>query len=105
MLPANPMLMSMMKKTISFAALFIITSSLAGCGDYMSRRETLSPHAGDAVAANKAIHTLDPWPRASQNTNIPANGERMQRVIESYRKREDGAESASAAQGAQATGQ
>jgi hypothetical protein len=105
MLPANPMFISMMKKTFPFAALFLITSTLTGCGDYMSRRETLSPHAGDAVAANKVIHTIDPWPRASQNTNIPANGERMQRVIESYRKREDGAESATAAQGAQATGQ
>jgi hypothetical protein len=105
MLPDNHMLISWMKKAAPFAAVLFIATPLAGCGDYLSRRETLSPHAGDAVAANKLIHTIDPWPRASQNTNIPANGERMQRVIESYRKREDGAESATATQGAQATAQ
>lgn len=84
-------------KLTKFGSVFILTLPLMGCGDYLSRRETLSPHAGDAVAANKAIHVIDPWPQESQNVRIPANAERMQRVIERYRKREDANAAPSAA--------
>jgi hypothetical protein len=59
---------------------------LAGCSDlYFDRRETVSFHAGDAPAANKAAQTVDPWPAAAANRTIYSSGERMQRAVERYR--------------------
>lgn len=62
--------------------------TLAGCADadfYFDRRDTISLHAGDAVASNIIVQTVDPWPRAAGNRNIPANGDRMQAAGERYR--------------------
>jgi hypothetical protein len=65
---------------LAFAAL------LGGCADiYYDRRESITFHAGDAVATNKVTHIIDPWPRAAANRNIEANGERVQRAVERYR--------------------
>ncbi len=88
----------MMSCTAKLPLIAIIGSTLylTGCGDYLSRRETITSYAGDAVAANKVIHTIDPWPRSAQNTRIPANAERMQRVHERYRTRADAEEDSTA---------
>lgn len=62
--------------------------TLAGCADadlYLDRRDTISLHAGDAVASNIIVQTIDPWPRVAGNRNIPANGDRMQAAGERYR--------------------
>jgi hypothetical protein len=59
---------------------------LGGCSDlYYARRETVSPHGGDAVEANKVAQVVDPWPAAAANRKIETDGERMQRAIERYR--------------------
>jgi hypothetical protein len=68
-------------------ALFSL-GALAGCADadfYFDRRDTISLHAGDAVASNIIAQTVDPWPRVAANRNIPANGDRMQAAGERYR--------------------
>jgi hypothetical protein len=60
---------------------------LGGCSDlYYDRRETIALGAGDAVAGNAAIHTVDPWPRHSRNTNVAFDGERMQSAVDRYRR-------------------
>jgi hypothetical protein len=60
--------------------------ALGGCSDmYFDRRDAVDPGAGDAVAANEVAQTIDPWPAQSGNTNIAANGQRMQSAIEHYR--------------------
>ena len=39
------------------------TTLLGACTDmYLDRRDTVSFGAGDAVAANKVTHMVDPWP-------------------------------------------
>jgi hypothetical protein len=58
---------------------------LAGCSEYLDRREAISLNAGDALAANQVTMMVDPWPRVSANKNIRFNGERMQRAIARYR--------------------
>ena len=59
---------------------------LAGCSDiYLDRRDTVAFTANDAVAANAALQTVDPWPRNSGNTNIAFNGQKMQSAVERYR--------------------
>jgi hypothetical protein len=52
---------------------------------YFDRQEGVTLGAGDAVAANATLQTIDPWPARSGNTNIAANGQRMQSAVERYR--------------------
>jgi hypothetical protein len=70
---------------VVIAAVFLGTL-LAGCSDiYSDRRETISPIAGDALAANRVAQMIDPWSKASANNNIVYSGEKMQTAYERYR--------------------
>jgi hypothetical protein len=68
------------------AVLFGIVPALAGCDHWLTRRETISYQTGDAVAWNRTVHTIDPWPAASADTRIPTSGRRIATVIERYEK-------------------
>ena len=62
------------------------TTLLGACTDmYLDRRDTVTFGAGDAVAANKVTHMVDPWPVYAGNRNIAYDGERMQAAAERYR--------------------
>ena len=62
------------------------TMMLGACTDmYLDRRETVSFGAGDAVAANKVTHMVDPWPVRAGDRNIGHSGERMAAAAERYR--------------------
>lgn len=64
-----------------------LSAALAGCSDiYFERREHIVPYAGDAMAANRVTHMVDPWPPSSANRNIAFNGEVMQHAVERYRE-------------------
>jgi hypothetical protein len=70
------------------AAVAVLAATLAGCSSadlYLDRRETMHLSAGEAMAANKVIHMVDPWPPASANKNIVFNGDKMQSAAERYR--------------------
>lgn len=61
-------------------------ASLGGCSDiYYARRDAIAPSAGDAIAANEAEETVDPWPAQSGNKNIAFDGSKMQSAVERYR--------------------
>jgi hypothetical protein len=61
-------------------------TALSGCTDmYLDRRDTVSFAAGDAVAANKVVHMVDPWPPRAGDRNIAFDGERMAAAAERYR--------------------
>ena len=61
-------------------------TALGGCSQlYWDRRDTVALSAGDAIAANAAEQTIDPWPPFSGNPNLPFNGQRMQAAAERYR--------------------
>ena len=61
-------------------------TSLGGCSQlYWDHRDAIAPSAGDAIAANEAEQTIDPWPPFSRNPNLPFNGQRMQVAAERYR--------------------
>jgi len=77
-------------RTAFAAALIGVT--LAGCSEhlvgdslYADRRETISPLAGDAIAANRIAQTIDPWSPASERRTITYSGEKMQTANERYR--------------------
>jgi hypothetical protein len=52
---------------------------------YIQRSDKITLGAGNANAANAAIHVINPWPRGASNRQIPANGERMSGAYERYR--------------------
>lgn len=66
-----------------FATAFL-AALLAGCNSWFAHRDTISYEAGDAIAWNRAVHTIDPWPAASRDTTIPTSGRRIARAIEAY---------------------
>ena len=80
----------------SAIAFLSLTASLtvAGCSstvgfadpfaDYLQRTALVSTTGGDAQAANIAMQTATPWPRYANDTNIPANGARIVKVINRY---------------------
>ena len=70
------------------ASAVLLAATLAGCSDpglYLQRRDTIALSGGDAVAANAVEQMVDPWPRASGDTNIASNGQKMQSAVERYR--------------------
>lgn len=77
-----------MRPSNKISRLLVLTFAfvaLCSCSEYLDRRDTIALGAGDAVAANKVTHMVDPWPRASANKNISFNGEKMQTAVERYR--------------------
>jgi hypothetical protein len=68
-------------------AIALLIAALQGaCSDiYYDRREGVSFQAGNAVASNVAVETIDPWPAAAANREIAGNGQRVQGAIERYR--------------------
>lgn len=71
----------------AIAVAAICGATLAGCSDlYLDRRDSIALSAGDAIAANQAAQTRDPWPAQSGNINSAFNGEKMQAAVERYRR-------------------
>lgn len=78
--------MSFRPVTNQVLAALLCGAALAGCSDiYYDRRDTVSLASGEAQAANRVTHTIDPWPPASARRNIAFSGERMQTAHERYR--------------------
>lgn len=57
---------------------------LSGCADYMSHRDTVSYGAGNALEANIAIHTVNPFPSQAYNTQIDRDGRSVANAQERY---------------------
>ena len=71
-------------KTI--AATVLLGVALGGCSDiYLDRRDTVTLASGEAMAANKATHTIDPWSPASGKRDIAYSGEKAATASERYR--------------------
>jgi len=77
---------AVMRAVRMLAAAASLCCVLAGCSDiYFARRDTVALSGGEAIAANAAEQISDPWPPYSGNTQIAANGQKMQSAIERYR--------------------
>lgn len=96
--------MADLSKGVHFAlrgAIAIASLTVAGCSstigfddpsaDYLQRTALVSTSGGDAQAANLAMQTSSPWPRYSNDTNIPANGARIVKAINRYESGSAGA--------------
>jgi hypothetical protein len=77
------------------AAAVLAALALAGCdGKYVDRRDGVSFGAGDAVAANKAMQIIDPWPASSRTVTHGMRGEQAEAAMAKLRRRESGEEAA-----------
>jgi hypothetical protein len=89
-----------LRSAIAIAALGA-SLAVAGCSstigfddpfaDYLQRTALVSTTGGDAQATNIAMQTATPWPRYANDTNIPANGARIVKVINRYETGSSGA--------------
>jgi hypothetical protein len=71
------------KRLAGLAAALAGLVALSGCQDaYIARRDGVTFQAGDAVAANKAIHIIDPWPSSAASARLPASGTQAVSAIE-----------------------
>ena len=52
---------------------------------YFDRRDTITLHSGEAMAANRVTQMIDPWPVASGRRNIAYSGEKAATAAERYR--------------------
>jgi hypothetical protein len=66
--------MSPRRTSLRLLAAVGAVAALGGCSGYFDHNDTVSASAGDAVDANIAIQTIDPWPYASSKTRILSNG-------------------------------
>jgi len=66
-------------------ALAALLTALAGCSEYLDRRDTIALSGGNAVATNEISQMVDPWPRASADKNIAFSGAKMESAVERYR--------------------
>jgi hypothetical protein len=81
-------------KRLSCVSLVAASMLLGGCygpygydeyARYDERKDTITPSAGDAKEVNARTHMETPWPVYVGDRRIPANGDRMARVIGRYR--------------------
>jgi hypothetical protein len=62
-----------------------MAAGIAGCSEYLDRRDALSVQSGNAVQTDKVSQMVDPWPAASADRNIAFNGSVMESAVERYR--------------------
>ena len=57
---------------------------LTGCAQSLQRTDTITSYAGDSVARNIAIQTIDPTPYRARYRHIHHNGKRLTDVMKLY---------------------
>lgn len=58
---------------------------LAGCRSSTDSVDRLNLSTGDAIARNKAVHTIDPWPNHAFKMYQKTNGQRVLGHYDEYR--------------------
>jgi hypothetical protein len=67
------------------ASAALLSATLGACSEYLARRDTVSIVSGEAMAANRVTHMIDPWPPASARRTIAYSGEKAATAAERYR--------------------
>ncbi len=71
-------------KLVGVSTLLVVSVIVSGCNQSIARRDSISPNFGNAMAANTALQTVDPWPRYVENTHIHTDGAKTGNAIENY---------------------
>ena len=67
------------------ALLGLLPLLTAGCADYERRSDLVSDHAGEALAANRAMQVIAPWPREGFDTSLRVDPTRTEAALRRYR--------------------
>jgi hypothetical protein len=67
------------------AVLTLALVSLAGCSEYLVRRDAISPFGGNAVEGDQLVQMVDPWPPGSADRNIAYSGIDMENAMDRYK--------------------
>jgi hypothetical protein len=66
--------------------LILAGAGLSACSNiYYERKDSVSMPLGDSVENNKTLQIADPWPKGSQNTNIPMDPVKAAQAMYKYR--------------------
>ncbi len=57
---------------------------LTGCAENLQRTDTINSFAGDSVARNIAIQTINPTPYRADDRHLHFNGNRMNDTMKTY---------------------
>lgn len=68
---------------LKVAALALV-GACGACSDNLARRDTIAYSAGNAMAANRAIQTIDPYPRRSFERGQQTDGVKAQQAVRRY---------------------
>lgn len=73
-----------LRTVVSIGVCLAISMVVTGCreSDYA---DTINLNAGDAIARNKAIQTIDPWPRSAFKKRHSTNGQRVVNAYDKYK--------------------
>lgn len=71
-------------KLFSGLAVVGMTLALAGCSEYLDRRDTIAYSAGNATASNRIIHTIDPYPSNSFRRGQSFDGVKAEQASRNY---------------------
>jgi hypothetical protein len=85
----NPSRKPLRLKAAAAGLLLSAGAVLAACTsdqthEYLAHTDRVTKGAGDAVATNRAVHTIDPWPRHSHKTQIDMDGKRAGLAAKRY---------------------
>lgn len=67
------------------AAFAAVLAGVAGCSEYVDRRDMISIAGGDAVQSDKVTQMVDPWPRHAADRNIAYDGAVIEGAVSRYR--------------------
>jgi hypothetical protein len=79
-------------RSLKVTAAVLLLSTSVGLGactsdqnhEYFAHTDRVTSGAGDASAANKVAHTINPWPAHSRNTRIEMDGKRAGLAAKRY---------------------
>lgn len=71
-------------KLIGLTTVLAVSVVVGGCNQSTARRDSIAPSFGNAMAANTALQTVDPWPRNVEDTHIHTDGTKATNAIERY---------------------
>jgi hypothetical protein len=76
-------------KLTTAALLLAVGMGLGACTsdhthEYLAHTDRVTSGSGDASAANKTVHTINPWPAHSRHTQIDMDGKRAGLAAKRY---------------------
>jgi len=78
----------MRRVTPAVVALAVLAPATARADEgYLERRDTITLGAHDAVQSNKAVQTINRWPKAAWRDRWVWDGERARSAVDRYRRR------------------